>query len=143
MFGVLHVFLIFLVVDGLLLLLMIALRSLRCIFWNTRLMLVLSFQCFTEWLAVSFKSKRKIFNLTMLNNILSSFLHFYRKKESLSILMYWYPDNKMALLKGNCHFLEVPRALLFHKNVPKSSWGEAILNASNLIKSATFSNSMN
>ena len=35
--------------------------------------------------------------------------------------------------RKNKHFLEVARALLFSKNVPKYLWGEAILNATYLI----------
>lgn len=132
----------------LLLVLMIALGSLDCIFWNTNLMFVLHFLCFKKWSALSLESKnwtnknlknkgKKKRKETFDHNgkdFLIKFSHLlYRKNESFIKPNVRILHNKVVPLKKNRHLLEVTQALFFHKDVPKSCWGEAVISATYLI----------
>ena len=43
------------------------------------------------------------------------------------------PQQNGVAERKNGHLLDITRALLFHKNVPKHYWGEAVLTAAHLI----------
>jgi hypothetical protein len=59
--------------------------------------------------------------------------HSFKKKGSSMNPLVTTPPQKNVVERKNGHLLDITRALLFHKHVPKQYWGEAVLTAAHLI----------